>query len=198
MDEPPLFASLARERQAARFRQSANRKESRASDDYYPTPPAGTRALLTVERFNGPIWEPACGGGHMSETLQEAGYDVISTDLVDRGYGRSGVDFLLETKALAPNIVTNPPYVIAEQFVEHALALATGKVAMLLRLSWLEGVNRGKMFRRRPPARVWVFSKRLTIHRDTTRRGGGMAAYCWIVWDPESSDTRLGWINPVE
>lgn len=134
----------------------------------------------------------------MSRVLEEAGYEVVSTDLVARGYGESRRDFLMERAALAPNIVTNPPYVIALPFVRHALELATGKVAMLVRLSWLEGIERGRLFAERPPARVWVFSKRLTIYRSKLdEAGGGMVAYAWIVWEPGVTDTRLGWINPV-
>jgi hypothetical protein len=65
---------------------------------------------LSVEHFEGTIWEPACGDGAISKVLEAAGYDVISTDLIDRGFGQGGVDFLKTTKALGRNIVTNPPY----------------------------------------------------------------------------------------
>lgn len=202
--EPPLFAGTYGEARAARYAVAADRKESRASADYYPTPPSGTRALLTVERFHGTIWEPACGAGHMSKVLEEAGYTVMSSDLVDRGYGEAGVDFLCDSirSRRVPNVVTNPPYIVALPFVRRALEVATSKVAMLLRLSWLEGVERGKLFREHPPSRVWVFSKRLTIQRsecDIHRDAGGMVAFCWMVWDKAdtSGETRLGWINPV-
>ena len=124
---------------------------------------------------------------------------MVSTDLVARGCGTSGVDFLMERRTLAPNIVTNPPYIISLQFVERALELATGKVAMLLRLSWLESKGRGEFFERRPPARVWVFSERLTINRSTTEdAGGGMMAFAWFVWDPDHvGPPHVGWINPI-
>src|SRR5579859_3405497 len=85
-------------------------REQREKDDFYPTPPEGTQALLRVEKFDGPIWEPACGEGAISIVLSGAGYEVINTDLVNRGYGVPRVDFLMETKSLAPNIVTNPPF----------------------------------------------------------------------------------------
>lgn len=65
---------------------------NRAPYEFYPTPPEATRALLAAERFNGSIWEPACGQGHISKVLAEAGHEVISTDLVDYGYGQSGRD----------------------------------------------------------------------------------------------------------
>lgn len=82
----------------------------RAPFEFYPTPPEATRALLSVESFNGSIWEPACGNGAISKVLIEAGYDVVSTDLIDRGYGAGGHDFLKSDNPLARNIITNPPY----------------------------------------------------------------------------------------
>ena len=83
--------------------------ENREVDDFYPTWPGATEALLRVETFDGAIWEPACGEGDMSRVLEAAGYDVISTDLIDRGYGEAPRDFLMEWTPRAPNIVTNPP-----------------------------------------------------------------------------------------
>jgi len=82
----------------------------RAAFEFYPTPPEAVRALLSVERFDGSIWEPACGDGAISKVLVEAGYQVVSTDLIGRGYGQGGLNFLKSTKPLAKNIITNPPY----------------------------------------------------------------------------------------
>lgn len=170
--------------------------ENREKDDFYPTPPEGTEALLSVERFDGPIWEPACGNGAMSEVLKTHGYDVLSTDLVNRGYGNAGVDFLLEKRRL-PNIVTNPPFKLIEPFIEHALSLTTGKVAMLARLALLEGKARQKLFLSTPLARVWVFSKRLHISRaGEPSKGNGMVAFAWYVWEHgHSGPPSLGWVR---
>ena len=92
--------------------------------DFYRTHPSATRALLSVEKFPGVTWEPACGAGDMSEVLRESGLNVVSSDLVDRGYeeGWTGVDFLTASSReiglprRPTNIVTNPPYNIAEAF----------------------------------------------------------------------------------
>lgn len=171
--------------------------ESREKDDFYPTPPEATNALLDREQFDGPIWEPACGDGAISEVLKSRGYHVQSTDLVDRGYGWPRVDFLMEYTPLAPNIVTNPPYKNTAEFMKHALNLASGKVAFLLRLACLEGVERGEIYDARPPARIWVFRKRLVIWRNgiATSDSGGMIAMAWFVWDrSHSGPTQLGWI----
>ena len=160
-------------------------RDAREKDDFYPTPPEGTEALLRVETFDGPIWEPACGDGAMSKVLEAAGYSVVSTDLLDRGFGQSRVDFLMEQRALAPNIVTNPPFKMVSPFIRQALRLSTRKVAMLLRLACLEGNERGEIYETTPLARVWVFKRRLQFKRpgweDTG--AGGMLPFAWYVWD---------------
>jgi hypothetical protein len=80
------------------------------ADGYYPTPPRGARALLARESFGGVLWECACGDGAISKILEAAGFEVVSTDLMDRGYGRGGHDFLADNTTLADHIITNPPY----------------------------------------------------------------------------------------
>jgi hypothetical protein len=156
---------------------------------------------LTVERFTGPVWEPACGDGAISAVLAGTGLDVVSTDLVDRGYGDGGFDFLACKDLAAPEVVTNPPYKLAEKFLHHALDLGARKVAFLLRLAWLEGERRrGTVYSRRPPARVWVMSARPTLWSGSDpnpRDTGGAMAYAWFVWDTAVVDrqtTTLGWL----
>ena len=180
------------------FRHAMGARSDAEKDHFYPTPPAGTRALLSVEKFSGTIWEPACGEGHMSEVLIGAGYDVISTDLVDRGYGTPRVDFLMESRALAPNIVTNPPFKLGEQFARKALDLTTGKVALLCRLMWLEGGERRKLFESAPLARVWVFSKRLGMAKAEVASKGGMVPFAWFVFEHgHKGPPTIGWVNPI-
>lgn len=170
---------------------------AREKDDFYPSPPEATAALLRVETFAGPIWECACGDGAISRPLADAGYDVVSTDLVDRGYGEPRVDFLMEWESRAPNIVTNPPFKMVAPFILKSLDLTTGKVAMLLRLACLEGAERGEIFSRTPLARVWVFSRRLQFKRpgweDTG--AGGMLGFAWFVWEHGyTGKPTLGWL----
>lgn len=171
---------------------------NRQKDDFYPTPPIATRALLGVETFDGPIWECACGDGAISKILEAIGHSVISTDLVDRGYGTPRIDFLMEYQARAPNIVTNPPFKFAREFVNNALRLTTGKVAILARLAWLEGKSRRELFEHSPLARVWVFSGRIPMLRNGDEMmagGGGMIAFAWFVWEHGfTGKPTLGWI----
>jgi hypothetical protein len=173
---------------------------NRETHDFYPTWPAATRALLSVERFDGAIWEPACGDGAMSKVLEAAGHEVISTDLIDRGYGEGGRDFLMEWQSLAPNIVTNPPFRWAVEFVDRALMLTTGKVALFLRLAFLEGQDRGRWFPTTPLARVWIMSRRVPIQRGRMAEGkelnGGVIAFAWFVWEHgHQGKPEMGWID---
>lgn len=174
-------------------------KVNRHPEDYYPTHPGATRALLSVERFEGPIWEPACGEGDMSRVLEAVGYEVISSDLIDRGYGEGGRDFLMEWSPVAPNIVTNPPFRWAIEFTDRALQLTTGKVALFLRLAFLEGVERGQWFPGTPLARVWVMSRRVPMQRGKLQEEGdghGVIAFAWFIWEHgHEGPPTLGWLD---
>jgi hypothetical protein len=185
---------------AARTRLLGHGQGAREKNDFYPTPLRGVEALLGVEKFSGAVWEPACGDGAISKSFAAAGYDVLSTDLVDRGFGTPGIDFLLEWRARAPNIVTNPPFKLAVPFVRKALELTTGKVAMLLKVAFLEGIERSTLFASSPLARVHVFSQRLAFVPGGTSEGraldgGGMMAFAWFVWDhSHKGPPTLGWL----
>lgn len=174
--------------------------DNREKDDFYPTPDTAIIPLLNQELFEGKVWEPACGDGAISKWLDNFGHDVVSTDLVDRGFGTAGVDFLMETQKLADNIVTNPPYKLAQEFIQHAIDLGVTKHCWLLRLAFLEGVKRfNDLYVHNPPARVYVFSKRQTMIRgdhDEAWYGSGKMAFCWMVWDKRlaGSETVLDWM----
>lgn len=151
--------------------------------DFYPTPRRGTTALLELETFVGDVWECACGDGRMSEVLEER-YRVISTDIEPRGYG-SKLDFLNSIDLLAPNIITNPPFVVAQEFAEHALKLGCDKLALICKLAFLEGVSRSTWLETTPLRKVYVFKRRLKFNRngDENIKGGGMIAFAWFVWE---------------
>ena len=133
---------------------SNHTEHDRQREDYYATEPAATEWLTRLEHFDGPILEPSCGEGHISRALIAAGYEVESRDLIDRGYGTGGCDFLaIDNLAWDGDIVTNPPYKYAQEFVEKALAIIpTGrKVAMFLKLTFCEGKARKALFQNCPP-----------------------------------------------
>ena len=183
----------------------------RAEHDYYATEPKAVELLCGIEKFAPRVWEPACGEGHISKVLAVRGYAVTSTDLVDRGFGRGGVDFLALGRDLpgfggaAPvplpfpgDIVTNPPYTYATEFVETALSLVPdgAKVAMFLKLTFLESLRRRELFRKSPPSRVWVSSSRLNCGMNGKFSGDRAMAYAWFVWKKGyRGDPALKWFN---
>lgn len=156
--------------------------------DFYPTPDYATEALLEREAFDGGgIWECACGDGAISKILKAHGFNVFSTDLIDRGYGEvRNLDFLQELPDVykTEHIITNPPFKLAKQFIEQGLQITHGKVAMLLRLAFLESENRYQLFKTTPLKTVYVFSKRLTMSaKGQGASKGGMIPFAWFVWE---------------
>lgn len=176
--------------------------DEREVNDYYATEPKAVRLLLEVETFSPFVWECACGGGHLARELEAAGYQVYATDLIDRGFGYQQ-DFL---SASAPpidcfDIITNPPYKLAKEFVEHALEISGKgrKIAMFLKIQFLEGKSRRELFKKYPPKTVYVSSDRLrcAMNGDFDKRAEHSAVcYAWYVWEKGyEGDTVLRWIN---
>lgn len=178
---------------------SSHADHERQSDDYYATEPKATEWLCRLEQFEGRILEPSCGEGHMSEVLKAAGYEVASRDLVDRGYGEVADFLAIDNLVWDGNIVTNPPYKYAQQFVEKALSIIPEgkKVAMFLKLTFLEGKARRALFRS-TPIRVWVSSSRLkcAMNGDFETYGSSAVAYAWFVWEKGyKGETTVKWFN---
>lgn len=176
-------------------------EEEREKNDYYATQPLAVEKLLEIETFSTNIWECACGEGHISKVLENRGHIVKSTDLIDRGYGETGVDFLKQTNRFDGDIITNPPYKYAQDFIERALFLIPEKrkVAMFLKLQFLEGKRRKSLFLSNPPRTVWVSSSRLACAKngDFKKTGlSGAVAYAWFVWEKGyNGPTHLKWFN---
>ena len=154
--------------------------------DFYQTPRWAIEKLLEVETFDGDILEPCSGGGAISMVLEEYGYNVSSQDIRDdKGvYGKGGEDFF-NYEGEVDNIVTNPPYFCAKEFVEKALEVSNGKVAMLLKLSFLEGAKRYEFFQNTPLKYVYVFCKRVTMYpaNEEKPKNSGTIAYAWYIWE---------------
>ena len=174
-------------------------ERERQNEDYYATEPKAAEWLIKIENLNKNIWECACGEGHLSKVFSKNGYNVKSTDLIDRNYGRGGVDFLKETACFDGDIVTNPPYKYAEDFIRHGLELIPigNKVCMLLKVQFLEGKSRRKMFEEIPPKTVWVSSSRIKqgMNGDFSR-ANSMMAIAWYIWEKGyKGETILKWFN---
>jgi hypothetical protein len=164
-----------------------NPPELRNSNDFYPTPPHATQALLERERFTGQILEPAAGDGAIVKVLRKYGYAVEAGDLL------TGLDFF-DCKGRIANVVTNPPYSRHLDFILHAKKLATGKIAMLLPVEFLHGGTRYELFqdRRFPLKVVYVFSSRLRFGSETHATVG----HAWYVWDRRhKGEPTLRWIR---
>ena len=154
--------------------------------DFYQTPRWAIEKLLEIEKFNGEILEPCSGNGAISKVLEEHGYIVKSQDIRDDEdvYGKGNCDFF-EYSGTVDNIVTNPPYFCAKEFVEKSLEVSNSKVAMLLKLSFLEGAKRYEFFRNTPLKTVHVFCKRVTMYpaNEEKPKNSGTIAYAWFIWE---------------
>lgn len=177
--------------------------KERETNDYYATEPKAAELLLEVEDFAPNIWECACGECHLSKVFETHGYNVKSTDLIYRDGGMSETfDFLTESKPDSWNgsIITNPPYKYAYEFVEKALDTVTegNKVAMFLKLQFLEGKKRRKLFDNTPPQTIYVSSSRLLCAKngDFESTTSSAVAYAWYVWQKGyKGNTIVKWIN---
>ena len=178
--------------------------KERQSEDYYATDPKAAELLLGLETFSKNIWECACGEGHLSKVFQKAGHNVMSTDLIDRGFGESGINFLeISDYVWDGDIITNPPYRYGREFVEKSLRLIPkgNKVAMFLKLQFMEGKARKKLFLENPPKTIYVSSSRLMCAKnaqfdDMVAGGGSAVAYAWYVWEKGfNGATEVKWFN---
>ena len=174
----------------------------RQEDDYYATEPKAMELLLEQETFSHKIWEPACGGGHLSKVLEAHGYDVLSTDLVYRDYGcpESVNSLTISNDSFDGDIITNPPYKYALEFVQKAINTVQDghKVAMFLKLTFLEGKARKQFFLEHPPKTVYVSSSRLkcAMNGEFDKIGSSAAAYAWFVWEKGfNGEPVIKWIN---
>lgn len=176
---------------------------ARRGANWYVESPGAVDMLLDKEQFDGMTWDPACGGGNIPKRFLARHLEVMGTDLIDRGY--AGVQDFLDTSVklwtgVAVNICTNPPFPLAQRFVEHAMKLVTGKIAIIQMLAFLEGQKRGEMFRATPPARVYVFSPRQSMPPGdvAVKAKGGSKAFQWLIWDmanpTKRGDTRMDWL----
>jgi len=179
---------------------SNHTEKERENNDYYATDPQAANLLLELEDFEN-ILEPSCGEGHLSEVFVEKGINVHSSDLIQRGYGVQK-DFFEYTEWNG-DVITNPPYKYGLEFVEHALEIIPkgNKVAMFLKLQFLEGKKRKKLFINNPPKKLYVSSSRLLCAKngdfEGMKKGGGSAvAYGWFVWEKGfKGNTKIQWFN---
>ena len=190
----------------------ARRRKPDTGVDYYPTPPAATHALLSIIKGFYPhpdalsglsCLEPAAGGGHMSDVLQEAFGKVEASDIADpEGRGWGGQDFLQSSPPERKYdwLITNPPFRLAEQFILRASDFARNW-AFLCRLSLLEGIGRyTHIWQTMPPSLVAVFVKRLAMveGRLPNKQDPAAVCYAWFVWKENDRSGRVTWIHSTD
>ena len=171
---------------------SLNRE--RIENDYYATPYESTEALLKIEEVDGDFIEPCVGGGHIAEVIKKyyPNRKIIGVDLINRGYEGTVVSNYFDYKFKGDfNIVTNPPYSLAQEFLEHSMEqIQEGKkVAMFLKIQFLEGVKRRELFKKYPPKTIHVFSKRQNPWRNgnsVDEKGkpwSSTMCFAWFIWE---------------
>ena len=146
------------------------------------------------------MWEPFCGQGHLSKALEARGYDVRSTDLIDRGYGEGGIDFFKQSEIWDGDIITNPAYSVAKEAVIHALDIITPgrNVYMFLKLQFLEGKGRKELFDRGELKTVYVSRSRIICAKngEFEKVKSSAVAYMWAHWQKGyRGDPIIKWIN---
>ena len=184
---------------------SNHTEDEREQHDYYATDPIAIDVLINdgESEINHNVWECACGEGHLAKRLSDYGYNVTATDLIDRGFGTGGVNFLETNTIFNGDIITNPPYKYAVKFIEHALdIIPTGnKVFMFLKLQFLESKSRKELFKKYPPKCIYVSSSRILCAKNgdfegMKKSGGSAVAYAWYEWEKGyTGDTIIKWVN---
>jgi hypothetical protein len=174
-------------------------KDDRADNDFYATDPTAINDLLQYESFSGSIWEPAAGNGHLTDRLRELGYEVNESDIIDRNNRKFLIiDFLNTNLNLGDNIITNPPYKFALEFIQKSIdILQSGKkIAMFLKLTFLEGQKRAKFFKEFPPETVYVYSARKQCAKNGIfKKNESSIAYAWFIWRKDVfNNTVIKWI----
>ena len=184
---------------------SSHSETERESNDFYATDPMAVDALLDYDGHILPrkVWEPSCGTGELSTRLSQHGFEVISTDLIDRGFGRGGVNFF-EQMAMPEGctaIITNPPYKYATEYVTHALSLLpdNGTLALFLKTTFAEGQQRYReIFSRTPPRYILQCVQRINCAKNADFHNAPSSAvsYAWWIWvKNHRGPTTLDWIN---
>lgn len=180
--------------------------EKRQNEDFYATDPKALEVFIEALERDGislckDIWECAVGAGHLSGLLENKEYNVKKSDIVDRGCNAEIRDFLTTDEKFDGDILTNPPFVLAEKFVEKAIEiLENGKrLYLFLKIQFLEGQSRAKLFQKYKPKYVYVNSKRqhtaMNGEFDKYGMSIGTLCYCWFVWEKGwNGETVIRWI----
>lgn len=182
-----------------------NPETIRQSEDFYATNPKALVLFLDKLSEDGiglnyKVWECAVGMGHLADVLLDYGYEVRATDIVDRGYPNTYVlDFLTVTEKWDGDILTNPPFKLAEKFLEKGIELLEkgNKLFLFLKIQFLEGQKRKELFKTYPPKYVYCYSSRQQCCRDAEfeKFTATTQFYAWYIWEKGfKGETTIRWI----
>ena len=179
---------------------SVNGDTIRQREDLYCTPPYAVELLLNLEEFDRNIWECAAGFSHIADVFTSKGYNVRQSDIIVRKEGIEELDFLAidNIEPWNGDIVTNPPYKYAREFVEKAMSLIPEgrKVAMLLKLTFLEGKDRRSLFKIYPPKVVYVSTSRIACGKEGVFANESAVCYAWFIWEKGfNGNPIIKWFN---
>lgn len=153
---------------------SKRASSGKIKNGFVQTPYYVTESLLENEKFEGIILEPCCGKGAISEVLKSKGYNVESSDLIDYGYGE--VKDLFSLNKDYENIITNPPFALKIDMIEHLLKLTKKKLVLLWYAKNIGNLIESK--RSKGLKNIYVFKRR--IDWAETKIGW---LFAWYVWE---------------
>lgn len=177
---------------------------AREEHEHYVEEPIVSSRLFDVEAFEGAIFDPACGFGHIVQSARARGLTADGADIVNRG--ASGLKYIgnfLERTAPVANIVCNPPFDIIQEFTEHAVKLADRKVAMICPTRRLNAA--GAWLQALPLVQIWYLTPRPSmppghVYRGLASQGkrpsGGTQDFCWLVFQRGyAGRIEAGWLH---
>lgn len=182
--------------------QKKQKRQLRQLNNFYATHPSCTADILREEEFYKDVLEPFCGVGSMSEVIKQHGHNVLSYDIVDRGYGFVGDFYQVDFPRRKYDIITNPPYDNVIDVVLRCLDICKEKVAVLMPLRYLSSGSRyNELYKKCPPKRVYVYQERICIAKNAdfekyNDAGANMEIYAWYIWERGfKGTTELKWIS---
>lgn len=181
-----------------------NPNADRQKEDFYATEPSAL--ILFIEKLktdgitiNNNVWECACGQRHLANVLLDYKHEVKMTDLIKRIEGVVEQDFLQSIDVFNGDILTNPPFCLAEKFVEKSISLLqnNNKLFLFLKIQFLEGQKRKELFKKYPPKYVYCYSSRQKCAKDGEfeKYTATTQFYAWYIWEKGFvGETILRWI----
>lgn len=169
---------------------SLKKKADRNENDRYETPKWAVEALLRLIPIN-PQWtylEPCRASGRFYEHMPEGSLWAEISE---------GVDYLKTDFPKVNCVLTNPPYSLAQEFVEKAHT-ESGVIIMLLRLGFLESMKRVEFWKKYPVDHLVVLSRRPSFTDNGKTDGAGYAYFIWDKMGRLELDNAVYWISDLE